>query len=195
MSSPPESLPEISATPVRKWKPRWWWPLASGVTYGVAIRLVFSGEPHGPYTAMMGSFTLLVPMFVGAVTVMLAERIARRSWAYYFWAAAAANALFVVGTLALSIEGLVCCILAVPLFSLLGGIGGLLTGALCVAKRNGRANPFTDLPFFHSLSVVWNRTCRCLTRSKVRSSPAQWLPRPPPCGSIFYLQNPFGRTK
>ena len=83
----------------------------------------------------MGSFTLLVPMFVGAITVMLAERIARRSWAYYFWAAAAANALFVVGSLALSIEGLICCILAVPLFSFLRGIGGLLTGALCRQKK------------------------------------------------------------
>lgn len=135
MSSPPEALPETSTVPGQKWKPRWWWPLASGVTYGIAIRLIFSGEPHGPYAAMMGSFTLLVPMLVGAITVMLAERIARRSWAYYFWAAAAANALFVVGTLALSIEGIICCILAVPLFSLLGGIGGLLTGALCRQKK------------------------------------------------------------
>jgi hypothetical protein len=55
MSSHPELLPETSAEPIQKWKPRWWWPLAAGVTYGIAIRSIFSGEPHGPYTAMRGS--------------------------------------------------------------------------------------------------------------------------------------------
>jgi hypothetical protein len=135
MSSLPESTPEVSAPPVQQTRSRSWWPLAAGVAYGIAIRVIFSGEPGGPYTAMMGSFTLLVPMLIGAITVMLAERTARRSVSYYFWAAAGANALFVVGTLALTLEGIICCILAVPLFSLLGGIGGLLTGALCRQRK------------------------------------------------------------
>jgi hypothetical protein len=111
--------------------PRWWWPLAIGVVVGIALRLVFSGRAGGPYNAMMSSFTLLVPALVGAVTVVTAEWTRRRSWAYYFFTAALANALFVFGTLALSIEGLICCVLAVPLFAVLGGISGLLTGALC----------------------------------------------------------------
>jgi hypothetical protein len=133
VSSPSESEPNTGAVPPAPRKmgsPQWWWPLAAGVAYGIIIRLIFSGEAHGPYTAMMDSFTLLVPILVGAITVMLAERIARRSWSYYFWAAAGANALFVMGTLALSIEGVICCVLAVPLFALLGGFGGLLTGML-----------------------------------------------------------------
>jgi hypothetical protein len=101
------------------------------VVVGIAFRLVFSGRAGGPYNAMMGSFTLLVPVLVGAVTVVTAERTRRRSWAYYFFTAALSNALLVFGALALSIEGLICCVLAVPLFAVLGGISGLLTGALC----------------------------------------------------------------
>jgi hypothetical protein len=91
---------------------------------------------------MMSSFTLLVPVLVGAVTVLVAERTARRTWSYYFWAAAAANVLFVIGTLALTIEGLICCILAVPLFAVLGGIGGLLTGVLCRQKEWSRRSVY-----------------------------------------------------
>jgi hypothetical protein len=131
VSSLPKANLEGSPAPPRRDRSRWWWPLAAGVAYGVSIRLVFSGEAGGPYNAMMSSFTLLVPILVGAVTVMVAERTSRRSWPYYFWAAAGANVLFVIGTLALTIEGLICCILAVPLFAVLGGIGGLLTGVLC----------------------------------------------------------------
>src|SRR5579863_9675573 len=124
MSSLPEQNSDNSPAPPKSLRTYWWWPLAAGVAYGVSIRLIFSGEAGGPYNAMMSSFTLLVPVLVGAVTILAAERTARRSWSYYFWAAAAANVLFVIGTLALTIEGLICCILAVPLFAVLGGIGG-----------------------------------------------------------------------
>jgi hypothetical protein len=95
------------------------------------MRLVFSGKPGGAFNAMMLSFVLLVPVAVAAVTVYLAERAHRRSWSYYFWAGAGANALFVVGTLLINIEGIICAILIVPLFGLLGGIAGLLAGAIC----------------------------------------------------------------
>jgi len=138
MSSRPGPNFDNSVAPPQKHRSRLWWPLVAGIAYGVSIRLVFSGEAGGPYNAMMSSFTLLVPVLVGAVTVMVAERTARRSWSYYFWAAAAANVLFVIGTLALTIEGLICCILAVPLFAVLGGIGGLLTGMLCRQKEWSR---------------------------------------------------------
>lgn len=116
----------------------WLWPLAAGVVVGILLRLVFSGAPGEPYSAMMASFTLLVPMLVGAVTVYAAERRQRHSWGYYFGVAAAANALFVLGTLFILIEGLVCAIVAVPLFALLGGLGGLLAGAVCRWTRRPR---------------------------------------------------------
>jgi hypothetical protein len=84
---------------------------------------------------MMSSFTLLVPILVGAVTVYAAEHVGRRSWPYYFFAGAAANALFVVGTVVIRVEGLICAVLAVPLFALVGGLGGLVMGAVCRWSR------------------------------------------------------------
>jgi hypothetical protein len=128
MASSPNTL-----EPHRFWIVRFGWavPLICGALVGVALRLFFSGTPGKPYHAMMSSFTLLVPILVGAVTVYMAERAGRRSWSYYFFAAAAANALFVIGTMVIRVEGLICAVLAVPLFGLVGGLGGILMGAVC----------------------------------------------------------------
>jgi len=126
MASSPDT-PE----PHRFWIVRFGWtvPLICGALVGVAFRLFFSGTPGEPYHAMMSTFTLLVPIVVGAVTVYMAERAGRRSWSYYFFAAA--NALFVIGTMVIRVEGLICAVLAVPLFGLVGGLGGILMGAVC----------------------------------------------------------------
>jgi hypothetical protein len=129
MSSPPDSI-EPTQSP-KLWRPRWWWPFLIGVIVGIAYRLLFSQPAGHPYNAMMSSFTLLIPALVGAVTVVAAEWTRRRSWRYYFFSAALANSLLVFGALAFSIEGLICSVLAVPLFALVGGVSGLLTGALC----------------------------------------------------------------
>jgi hypothetical protein len=119
--------------PHRFWIVRFGWtvPLICGALVGVSLRLFFSGTPGEPYHAMMSSFVLLVPILVGAVTVYMAERTGRRSWSYYFFAAAAANALFVISTMVIRVEGLICAVLAVPLFGLVGGLGGILMGAVC----------------------------------------------------------------
>ena len=123
---------QASAAPVRPTDPQAgrislpyskWWPLIVGIVTGIAMRLVFSGKPGGPYAAMMSSFVLLVPLLVGAVTVYVAEMQRRRSWAYYVWAPALANVLFVVGTMAIMIEGLICAVLIGPLFGTVGAIG------------------------------------------------------------------------
>lgn len=108
-----------------------WWPLVVGAITGVVLRLVFSGKPGDPYSAMMSSFVLLVPLLVGAATVYVAETQRRRSWAYYAWAPVLANVLFVLGTMAIMIEGLICAILIVPLFGAVGAVGGLIMGAIC----------------------------------------------------------------
>jgi uncharacterized protein YndB with AHSA1/START domain len=136
MSSPPESVEGTRRSKLLT--PRWWWPLLAGVLFGIAYRLLFSQPAGHPYSAMMSSFTLLVPALVGAVTIVTAESTRRRSWAYYFWTAAGANGLLVFGALALSIEGLICSVLAVPLFAAVGGTSGLLTGALCRLGRRPR---------------------------------------------------------
>jgi uncharacterized protein YndB with AHSA1/START domain len=47
--------------------------------------------------------------------------------------------LFVLGTFLLLIEGLICTILALPLFAIIGGLAGLATGAIC--RWSGRPKP------------------------------------------------------
>ena len=128
-TTPPAPPPE-GEPPRRRWVPQWWWPFAAGALTGLALRLVYIGKPGGAYNAMMSSFTLLVPVAVAAVTVYVAELTERRMWRYYFLASAAANALFVLGTLVILLEGIICGIMALPLFALIGGIAGLLAGVV-----------------------------------------------------------------
>ncbi len=111
------------------------WPVLSGGLVGLLLRYVFFGEAGRPYAAMMGSFIYLVPLLVGAVTVYLAERRQRCSWSYYFLAASAANMLLVLGSLVMLIEGLICAVVILPLFGLLGGLAGLAMGAICRLTR------------------------------------------------------------
>lgn len=111
------------------------WPILAGALAGIALRLIYSGKPGDPYAAMMGSFIYLAPVVVGVVTVYVAETKARRDWVYYFVAPVVANTLFVVGTLLTLIEGIICAVIIIPLFCLLGGISGLVMGAICRATN------------------------------------------------------------
>jgi hypothetical protein len=108
-----------------------WWPIAGGVIVGTLLRIVFSGEPGGALSAMSWPFIYLVPLAVSAVTIYLTKRDGERTFMGYFGFGALANALFVVGTLLIMIEGWICAIIIVPLFMLYGGIGGLIMGAIC----------------------------------------------------------------
>lgn len=124
------------------------WPLLFGLLVGLGFRLVFRGDPTESFNVMGASFTLLVPIAVAAVTVYAAERTKRRSWSYYFWSAAGANTLFVIGTFLVLIEGIICTVLAVPLFAAIGGVAGLLTGAACRHYGHSTSNvlPIVVLP-------------------------------------------------
>jgi hypothetical protein len=108
-----------------------WYPLAAGLLAGIVLRLIFHGEPGGNWSAMTGAFIYFAPMFVGAVTVYIAETQKRRSWNYYVYAPFLANTLFVLGTLLIMIEGLICAIVIIPLFSIIGAFGGLAMGIVC----------------------------------------------------------------
>jgi hypothetical protein len=106
-----------------------WWPLLAGALAGLVLRLIFSGK--GALSAMSSNFVYLVPVVVSMVTIYVAERRARRSWGYYFVAGGLANVLFVVGTLLLLIEGMICAIIILPLFMFQGGVAGVVMGAMC----------------------------------------------------------------
>lgn len=126
----------VELAPRRKGLRYWWFvPLLAGALMGVIMRLVFSGRPGGAYTAMADAFVYLVPLAVGAVTVYVAETKQRRSWGYYIWASVVANLLFVLATMIILIEGMICAIIIAPLFALLGALGGLMMGAVCRATE------------------------------------------------------------
>lgn len=110
---------------------RWYWPVAVGAFAGIVLRMFFQGKPGQSWAPMMAAFIYLGPILVGAVTVYVAEKIKRRSWGYYMWAAFLANAFFVLGTLLIMVEGLICAIIIIPVFAALGSIGGLAMGVVC----------------------------------------------------------------
>lgn len=80
---------------------------------------------------MAEAFIFIVPIVVGMVTVYLAERQHRRDWFYYAAAPCVATALFVAGTMLIMLEGLICAIVIIPMFAVLGAVGGLVMGAVC----------------------------------------------------------------
>ncbi len=98
---------------------------------GLLLRFLFSDSPGTARSAMAGAFIYGAPILVGVITVYVAELKQRRSWAYYFWAPFIANCLFVLGTLLIMIEGLICAVIIIPLFSALGGLSGLIMGTVC----------------------------------------------------------------
>lgn len=126
-SGPPPPDP----TERKLWRRSLWWAVAAGVAVGLLTRLVFSGRPGEAFAPMMASFLLLVPAVVGAVAVYLDEKHERHRPTRHFMLGAVTNLAFVAGTLVVQIEGLICAILIVPLFMLLGGAGGLLMGYAC----------------------------------------------------------------
>jgi hypothetical protein len=102
-----------------------------GALFGIGLRLVYSGGPDDPYAAMTGPFIYFTPMVVGATTVYFAERRGRRTVGYHVGAAALANVLFVAGAMVILIEGLICAIIILPLFVLLGIFGALVMSGVC----------------------------------------------------------------
>ena len=120
-----------NAPPERRLPFSGWWPVALGGFTGVVLRLMFIGEPGEQYSAMALGLVVLGPIAVGAVTVYFAERERRRTLRYHVAASLGATALYVLGTLLIVIEGLICAILIVPLFAALGLVGGLLMLLVC----------------------------------------------------------------
>lgn len=151
---PPQPTPpwdaaeDPSRLPFRKWT-----PLVSGMLFGLLLRLAFSGAAGSRWSAMVGAFIWFAPLATGAITVYLAERQQRRSWSYYAWAPALASALVVIGSLLVLIEGLICAIVIVPLFTFMGMAGGLCMGLVCRLTRWPRhaAYGFAALPLAAAL--------------------------------------------
>jgi hypothetical protein len=111
------------------------WPIFSGAGIGLLMRFAFFGDAGEMMSAMLSAFIVGAPIVIGVVTVYLAELEERRTWTYYFVSPVVATALVVISSLAIHIEGLICAIIIVPLFAVLGGVAGLAMGAICRATN------------------------------------------------------------
>nr|WP_298147000.1 hypothetical protein [uncultured Pseudomonas sp.] len=109
-----------------------WLPFVIGGAYGLLLRLIFSGNGVSSLPDVMaGAFVYAVPFAVGAITIYLAEQRTRRSWLFYAFAPWLSVGLFVGGAGLALIEGLICIVMALPLFLILGSAGGLVMGLIC----------------------------------------------------------------
>jgi len=111
-----------------------WMPFFWGAVYGIAARLMFSGNVIGGMQGldtMSMAFAVIVPVVVGAITIYMAEKSARRSVLFYIFAPWLSVCLFVAGTAAALIEGSICIAMALPMFLGLASLGGLVMGAVC----------------------------------------------------------------
>lgn len=136
-------------TPTKRvWPFPKWHPLLAGALVGVVLRLIFWDHPERSLTAMGFAFITFAPFAVGAVTVYFAERTARRSWGYYAMVGMGANMMFVLGTMIIMVEGLICAVIVFPMFALYGAVGALVMGAICRVSNWPRpaVYGFTFLP-------------------------------------------------
>lgn len=93
--------------------------------YGLSIRLMFGF--FGEYMTIMGiSFLLLVPMFVGFLTIHLSPNHVKLTSITAFFRPWLTSLAILVLTMALNIEGAICWIMIFPLFAVFAGLGGLI---------------------------------------------------------------------
>lgn len=156
------------------------YPIIAGALAGVLMR--FAVELDAANGAMGMAFIFGAPILVGAITIYLAERLQRRTWLYYCHAGMLSVILFVLGTLMVMLEGLICAILIVPLFGSLGAIGGLLMGVICrltMRPKNGLyalgALPLVLLALEHTMELqhVHDHVTRTVV---INATPAQIWP-------------------
>ncbi|QYF91960.1 SRPBCC domain-containing protein [Massilia sp. PAMC28688] len=139
----------------RLWPFSRWYPVIAGAVTGLILRIgLFNDAPGEMMSAMAAAFIYAGPLAISAVAVYVAERQARRSWKYYAWLGSRANGWAVLAALAVTIEGLICAIVIVPLFMVIGAAGGLAMGAICQRTNWPRSSVygFAALPLI--LAVV-----------------------------------------
>lgn len=155
-----------------------WMPFIAGALSGLVLRLVFSGKPGGAWSAMAAGFVWFAPFAVGAVTVYMAERQKRRSFGYYCFAPMLAALVFVLGSLAILVEGLICAIVILPLFCVAGMFGGLAMGIICRLTNWPRQAVYSiaALPLLVAMALPQNQAQRMgsVERSVlIQATPAQ----------------------
>ncbi|MBL8266432.1 hypothetical protein [Steroidobacter sp.] len=114
--------------------------LGIGALYGLLLRLMFEWEVfHDSYEIVSASFLLLAPFATGAIAVFFGSRAGRLSVGAQIGTAAGTMLFFLIAMFVLFIEGLICIVLVLPVFTIASVIGGLVMGLALRLVRYNRA--------------------------------------------------------
>ena len=119
-------------------------PIAFASIYGLAIRLLY-GLLGDIMSIMSMSFFVLGPLAIGFLTVIF---LPRKKWvsnsAAFFWPWITCLIILVITILA-NIEGVICWVMAYPLFAVVSGFGGIIA-------KNVRKQKFVDIDDIENLN-------------------------------------------
>jgi len=121
---------------------------ALGLAYGLFARFLFASgaEGQGPivgvFIGVSVCFLLLVPFGLGALVASQVPATASWRWARFALLPLLPSLLLMLTALALAWEGLICIVLAAPIFLGMAVVGGLAMG-IVVVSREGRRRDVT----------------------------------------------------
>jgi hypothetical protein len=101
--------------------------IAAGLAYGLCFQILARVASLKNLLGVMSlGFVFLLPIGVGFVTTALAEREARRSWTFAIFAPVPTAMSCLFAAMIIGWEGLICLILATPVYLVCAMIGGVL---------------------------------------------------------------------
>lgn len=101
--------------------------LPIALIYGVLARWAFSApDDSGVLSAMTCGFLFLVPVAMGALTIVLAPMRYRRSSKYVFFMPWVSVLITVLAIALLGMEAIICIVMALPILLLLASLGGMI---------------------------------------------------------------------
>lgn len=89
---------------------------------------------------MSFGFVFLLPLVLGFITVYFSESGVRDSFAFKFFAPWLTVTISLVITMIAGLEGTICMIMALPIYLVMGSIGGLFAGVY-IGSTKGKGNP------------------------------------------------------
>lgn len=117
------------------WEYPGWSGLASGVVYGVLLRLIAGGSfgSFHPSGVMTATFLMLGPFAVGFLAVYPTARVGATRISEALWLSWAAVTIMCAVTAVALLEGFICIVMLLPLALVISMLGGFL--ALLIARR------------------------------------------------------------
>ena len=110
----------------------------AGVLYGLVLRVLFGGTHNNLLELMSVGFLFLVPLVLGVLAISFADK---PSWKYSIFFPWVPILLFVAMTALFGLEGIICIVMALPLFLIMGSLGGICSKL--VMKSRHRMQIFT----------------------------------------------------